>query len=72
MTNDINRSTPNGPGADGTYSSDSAPNVAPTPAVPQPVAKPGFNPGHIDAETAAAAQAVNTAPSTPQGGDDND
>jgi hypothetical protein len=71
MTNDINRATPNGPGADGTYSSDSAPNTAPTPAVPQPVAKPGFNPGHVASDDIAAAQATRSTPPQP-GNDSND
>jgi hypothetical protein len=66
------RYSPNGPDASGSYGNPgSAPNVTPSPVPPTVVSKPGFQPGHIDAETAAAAQAVNTAPSTPQGDSDD-
>jgi hypothetical protein len=67
------RVTPNGSEAvTGIYRQDAQPNAAPTPAVPQPLAKPGFQPGHIDADTAAAAQAVRSTPPVQSRGDPND
>jgi hypothetical protein len=72
MTNDASRVTPNGPAQDGSYSSDSAPNIPPT-GTPAPVVnKPAFTPAPVPPEAQQLAQATNTASSSPQGGDDDD
>jgi hypothetical protein len=64
------RTTPNGPAQDGTYREDSQPNAAPTGTPAPVVGKPAFTPAPVPIE--AQAQATRSAPSTPQGGDDND
>jgi hypothetical protein len=66
------RYTPNGPDASGQYDPGSAPNLAPSPIPPAVENKPAFTPAPVPVEAQQLAQATRSAPSTPQGGDDND